>query len=43
MADIMSIWSWSLGDFERLQTLDDLFYWHSQAIDRYKKMHGVAS
>lgn len=40
MADIMTVWSWSLGDFDRLETWEDLVWWHNKAIDMHNKTKG---
>lgn len=41
MADIMTVWAWSLADFDRVDTLDDLIDWHTRAIKAWNKTNGA--
>jgi hypothetical protein len=37
MAEIMTVWSWSLSDFDRIDNFTDLLWWHSKALEMHRK------
>lgn len=39
-AEIMSIWSWNLNDFDRIDDLDELIQWRNRAVSMHNKING---